>query len=180
MNSKPWNTSRWVGCVLGFAMLGILASGCGDQGPTNLYSNPLFGQNQAGANMQIAGINQYPLGAPGVGPDQYVINLFNAGSGGAMGPLTGVVTLQSSCGAYIESYGGVTETSQTVFFGAPAQAIYPGDTLAGYASNMGGTYQYSLQVAFPASCANQTDTFNLSVTDSKGDRWTGSFTGTND
>jgi hypothetical protein len=84
-----------------------------------------------------------------------------------------------SCpGTYMESYAGVSTTSQTVVFGSQGQAIYSGDVLTGYATNMSGLYPYSVQVAF-SGCSETADTFSVSMTDSKNDHWTGSFSGTN-
>lgn len=163
----------------------VVLAGCSDHGPTNMYSSTLFGQNQSGGNMQIRGVQPYTLspsagGPNGIGPDQYVIWIQNTGPGGVMGPITANVTMQSSC-AYIESGATppVQSASQTVIFGG-AQTIYSGQSLVGNANNMSGPYQYSVQVGFPQSCSTTTDTFTVSMSDPKGDHWTGSFSGTND
>ena len=173
--------SAFVGLlVLAFTFVAV---GCSDHGPTNLYSSQLTGKNQSGANIQIRKVQEFSLSnTPGVGPDQYVIVIQNIGPGGLIGPITAQVSVQPACGATLESDAAVpvTTSSQTVIFGAAGPAIYSGDRLVGNASDMTGQYQYSVQTQFPAACSTTTDTFNMTMTDSKGDKWTGSFTGTND
>jgi hypothetical protein len=186
MNSGAKPMKR-VGAVVWFALfafglIAFLAAGCADHGPTNLYSNPLFGQNQSGATLQLWRVQEFSLSTTaGAGPDQYVIEIKNTGPGGVLGPITAQVSLAPACaGTYMESYAGVTQTpTQTVVFGTQGQAIDSNETLWGSASNMSGPYQYSVQTAFPGSCADSTDTFNVTMTDGKGDQWTGSFSGTN-
>ena len=183
MNSATEARARraWA-AVFAAAALGTLAAGCGDFGPTNLYSGPLFGQKQAGGGMQVANVSENSLSSTaGAGPDQYVIWIGNAGPGGVMGPITANVTLASSFGAYLTSgTGGVTLTSQTVDFGGVQTVIYPGDTLAGTAAGAGAAASYSLEVAFPAACSMTADTFNIVMTDAQGDVWRSSFQGKNE
>ncbi|HTB22418.1 MAG TPA: hypothetical protein VK914_06905 [bacterium] len=170
----------WFSLLLAGAFA-FLAAGCSDHGPTNLYSNPLFGQTQSGATMQIWGGWENSLSSTaGVGPDQYLVKIKNLGSGAIIGPVTAHVTMVPACsGTVMQNYAGTPTASQTVIFGAQNQAIYSGETLVGYASDMSGPYQYSVEVAFPNSCSNTTDTFSVTMTDSKADQWSGTFTGSN-
>jgi len=186
MNSgaKPMKRAGWPArsaLLLAAAAFAAFAAGCSDQGPTNLYSNPLFGQTQGGADMQLWRVQEFSLSTTaGAGPDQYVLEIKNTGSGGVTGPITAQVTMAASCGGtFMENYAGTPTTSQTVVFGTQGQVVYPGDRLYGNASDMSGPYQYSVQVAFPSSCSNTADTFSMTMSDPKGDTWKGSFSGTN-
>jgi hypothetical protein len=186
MNSgaKPMKRAGWpmpAALLLAAGAFAALAAGCADHGPTNLYSNPLFGQSQSGATMQLWRVQEFSLSTTaGAGPDQYVMEIKNTGAGGVVGPITAQVTMAPSCaGTVMENYAQETTTSQAVVFGSPGQVVYSGDTLWGNASDMSGPYQYSVQVSFTASCSNSADTFNVTMSDPKGDTWKASFSGTN-
>ncbi|MGH7441166.1 MAG: hypothetical protein ACREKE_00680, partial [bacterium] len=145
------------------AALGLLAAGCADHGPTNVYSKTLFGQTQSGASMKFWS-HEYTLSATagtpdGVGPDQYVVSMENVGSGGLVGPVTVTVTAGTGCGA-LEAYSAAGTgypasplPTQVVTFGYTGQVIYPGDILQGLASTpaLGGPYFYSFQAGFAAT-----------------------------
>src|ERR1700677_4457493 len=87
MNSgaKPMKRAGWPALsalLLTAAAFAALAAGCSDHGPTNLYSNPLFGQTLSGANMQLWRVQEFSLSSTaGVGPDQYVMEIKNTGQG---------------------------------------------------------------------------------------------------
>lgn len=167
--------------LLAAAAFAALAAGCSDHGSTNLYSTTLFGVNLSGANMQLWRVQEFSLSSTaGVGPDQYVMEIKNTGSGGVVGPITAQVTMAPACGGTtMENYAGTPTTSQTVIFGTQGQTINPGETLWGNASDMSGPYQYSVQVSFPSSCSNTADAFSVTMSDPKSDTWKGSFNGTN-
>jgi hypothetical protein len=172
--------STGLALLLAVVAFAVLAAGCSDHGPTNLYSNPLFGVNQSGANMQLWRVQEFSLSTTaGAGPDQYVLEIKNTGQGGVMGPITAQVTMVSTCGATMENYAGTPTSSQSVIFGTQGQDINPGESLWGNASDMSGPYQYSVQVSFPSACSNTADTFNMTMSDPKGDTWKGNFSGTN-
>jgi len=160
--------------LLAAVILAALAAGCGDHGPTNLYSDSLFGQKQSGPSLAVWNVQEYSLSTTaGVGPDQYVVWLKNTGAGGAIGPITGTVTLQTC--------SGVTLANTTATFGSAGQAIYPGDIVLGNATNMSGPYQYTWETgSLPAACSNTAAAFSVTFTDTKGGSWTGTFTGTNE
>jgi hypothetical protein len=170
-----------LGLLLAVVAFAALVAGCSDHGPGNLYSPALFGVNLSGANMQLWRVQEFSLSSTaGVGPDQYVMEIKNTGSGGVVGPVTAQVTMASSCGGTtMENYAGTPTASQTVVFGTQGQVINPGETLWGNASDMSGPYQYSVQVYFPPSCSNTADTFSVTMSDPKSDTWKGSFSGTN-
>ena len=186
MNSgaKPMKRAGWPALsalLLTAAAFAALAAGCSDHGPTNLYSNPLFGQTLSGANMQLWRVQEFSLSSTaGVGPDQYVMEIKNTGQGGVLGPITAQVTMVPACGGTtMENHAGTPTSSQTVIFGTQGQDINPGETLWGNASDMSGPYQYSVQVYFPSACSNTADTFSVTMSDPKGDTWKGSFSGMN-
>jgi hypothetical protein len=163
-----------------WALAGLLAlaAGCADRGPTNLYSQPIFGQTQSGANLQVYRVDESALTvSPTAGMDGYVVWLKNVGGGGTVGPITATISLPAGSCATTVTYGAV---SATAVFGQSGQVINPGDRLEGYASNASGgiqNYQYSCVASFVSSCAGSSVTFNVVAADTRGGSWSSSFAG---
>ena len=165
--------------LLALSFLMVLALGCADRGPTNLYSQPIFGRPQAGANLQVGGYQETALTvSPTAGLDGYQVWLNNIGNGGTVGPITVTfATAVSSCASTV-NYGASVATA---IFGQAGQIINPGDRLEGFAANGSGAiqnYQYSCVVSFVSRCASSRVVFNVVATDTHGGTWSSNFTGT--
>ena len=159
--------------VLGLAaaavlVLGWLAAGCSDNGPTNLYSKALFGVSQPGAHLEVVEVDEDLLSP---GSDGLVVFLKNTGQGGTVGPIRAMLATTSTC-ATIDAYGAVAPTA---LFAAAGQVVHPGDILRGQAVNQSSTVQnqYSYVVAF--SCSGTAEPFTVTATDPYGSSWTSVF-----
>ena len=153
----------------------LLMSACADRGPTNLYSQPLFGQPQSGAKMEVWRVTQDSL-SPTAGLDGFVVWIKNTGGGSTVGPITATLIPLSGCASTV-NYG--TTAAATAVFGAAGDVINPGDLLRGRAVDQNGTVQNS-QYAYEASfnltqCAGATINFNVNAADNRGGSWSSSF-----
>jgi hypothetical protein len=170
---------------LGFAVLGLagagllVLAGCGDRGPTNIYSEPLFGVKQSGAQMQVWSVEEDTLSStsPTAGLDGFVVWMKNTGPGGTIGPIQATLTLASpnSC-ATITTYGAAKATA---VFGTKGEVINPGDVIRGQAVDASGNVQNS-QYAYEVQltgCASVDVAFTVTASDPRGSSWTSGFTG---
>jgi hypothetical protein len=160
--------------VFGLALAGGLAilAGCGDRGPTNIYSQPLFGVTQTGAQMQVWAVNEDSLSPTAA--DGYVVWMKNTGPGGTMGPVFATLSTTNSC-ATPTTFGAAQATA---VFGSKGEVINPGDVLRGQAVDASGNVQNS-QYAFETvtNCASSSINFTVTATDPRGATWTSGFTG---
>jgi hypothetical protein len=166
--------------LIGLLALGgflALSSGCADHGPTNLYSQPVFGQSQSGANFQVDRIEEDALTvSPSAGVDGYVVWLRNVGNGGTVGPVTATLAVGLSYCASTVNYGA---SQATAVFGQKGLVINPGDRLRGFAVDNYGNIQnnqYSYVTGFVTPCAGAI-VFNLAVSDTRGGAWNSNFSG---
>ena len=165
---KPGTTAAVLGLALGLAWL---LSACSDSGPTNLYSQGLFGVTQPGAHLEVWRVQQDSLGA---GSDGLVVYLKNTGQGGTAGPVRAMLSTTDTC-ATLNNYGAAAPTA---LFAAQGQVIAPGDVLRGQAVNQAGALQnqYSYVVSYNlASCSGTAIPFTVSVVDPYGGSWNSGF-----
>jgi len=149
------SAAKSLGILLFAGLALLLASGCADRGPTNLYSKALYNQDQAGAQMQLD-IPDSSLYWPGSGPTVFYLALKNNGNGGTVAPITGVVSLPSgSC---------ATLLSVTSTFGTAGRVINPGDVV----------YGQPISIDF-SSCAGAGVTATVSMSDTRGHAWVDGF-----
>ena len=150
-----------------------LAAGCVDHGPTNLYSDPLFGVNQPGPRLEVSGVDAESLGPP---PGNHGLEVWikNTGGGSARAPVRGVFSA-GPCAA-LNAYGNV---SATALFGFNGDVIAPGDVVRGRVVDLNGAQQsshYAAVVAFDlTNCAGTSVQFNLALSDPDMHSWQGAF-----
>jgi len=172
MNSGAERIKAWALAAAALLGLGLLAS-CGDRGPTNLYSQPLFGEKMDGARMEVWRVLEDSL-SPTAGLDGFVVSIRNNGNGGTVGPITVTMAVPLTYCASTVNYGAALATA---VFGSKGQVINPGDILRGQAVDNFGTVQNS-QYAYEATltgCAGTQLSFNLTATDTRGGSWNSSF-----
>lgn len=165
----PWI----VAAGLGLAGL-IFAAGCADHGPTNLYSQPLFGQNQSQAHLEVVQVGRTNLTYPPNGSTDLVgfnVYLKNTGSGGTAGPIHASLSVVSGCATVYDA---------TATFGTAGQVINPGDIVQGVAVDSGGNIINS-QFAFEATyditspCAGTTVNYTVTTSDPYQNSWNSGF-----
>lgn len=166
-NGSPWI----VAAGLGLAGL-IFASGCADHGPTNLYSQPLFGQQQAGAHLEVVQVGRTNLLNNG-STDLVGFNVYlkNTGSGGTAGPLHVSLAVVSGC---------ATVNDATATFGNAGQVIQPGDIVQGVAVDSGGNIinsQYAFEATYDVTspCAGTTVNYTVTASDPYQNSWNSGF-----
>jgi hypothetical protein len=163
--------------VAGLLALGLGAAGCTDRGATNLYSNPLFGVSQAGADFVVQRVERYEALSPTAGTGAYVVVLRNAGKGAAAGPIRGVFSTSLSPCATVLTFGDPQATAQFAFSG---DVIGPGGLVQGYAVDGNGTFQsrhFALYANYDlSSCAGVSVPYTLALSDNFGGRWNAHFT----
>ncbi len=156
-----------LGCLLGLV---VMAAGCADRGPTNLYSKSLFGVNQQGANMAVDSVLNYANISGN--ESEIVVVLKNIGQHSTYGPIYGVLSSTDSC-ASPEVFGN-NQVSATAVFGNRGQEIKPGDSVVGEAVDGYGDVvspNYSYVVAYYCPKGN----FILTATDPFGTTWPDGF-----
>lgn len=147
------SAAKSLGTLFCASLIAMLAFGCADRGPTNLYSKPLFNQSQAGAQMSFDGNDSYLVAGT---PTVLSLAIKNTGNGSTVGPITGSVSLTSTSCAVL---GTVTAS-----FGKSGQVINPGDVV----------YGTPMTVDFSA-CSGAEAFFALTMKDSRGSTWVDGF-----
>ena len=164
--------ASWIAAAgLGLAAL-IFASGCADHGPTNLYSQPLFGQQQAGAHMEVVQVGRTNLNNNGI-TDLVGFNVYlkNTGSGGTAGPLHVSLAVVSGC---------ATVNYATATFGNAGQVIQPGDIVQGVAVNSSGivvnsSFAFTATYDVTSPCAGTQVNYTVTATDPYQNSWNSGF-----
>jgi hypothetical protein len=167
--SRP---ARWTGALALAAALAALVAGCADHGPTNLYSQTLFGSSQDGAHLEVWRVTQTPLSYTAGVSDLvgYTVTLKNTGSGGTVGPIRAALGV-TSCASL---------NMATATFGYAKQVINPGDLVTGRAVDSAGNVinnQFAFETTYDlAGCPGATLDYTVTATDPYGSSWTSGFT----
>jgi hypothetical protein len=174
MNSAAERIRKAVGWA-GVAALAVaalaLSAGCADHGPTNLYSQPLFGVQQSGAHLEVYKVQQYSLTATASSHSvAYVVYLKNTGSGGTAGLVHAALSV-TSC---------ATVNQVTAVFGSTGHVIQAGDVVRGQAVDSAGNIvdsPFTFETIYDlAGCPGATLDYSVTATDAYNDSWTSGFT----
>jgi hypothetical protein len=164
----PWGFAAAAALLLAGA---AFMAGCADHGPTNLYSQTLFGTSQDGAHLEVVRVTEFSLSLTAstdlVG---YQVYLKNTGSGGTVGPIHAALGV-TSC---------ATVGMATATFGRAKQVINPGDIVSGQAVDSGGNVinsQFAFETTYDlAGCPGATLNYTVTATDPYGSSWNSGFT----
>lgn len=168
MNSDV--SRAWLGAAAA-AALGLLLGACADHGPTNLYSQPLFGVHQDGANLVVWKVEADSLSLSAGTSDLVglVVTLKNTGQGGTVGPVHALLST-TAC---------ATVNLASAVFGSSGQVIQPGDEIRGQAVYSNGSVansHYAFESTYNlAACPGSQVNFSVNATDPYGSAWTSGF-----
>ena len=169
------STSKLWAPAAALSVLLALAAGCGDRGPTNLFSESLFGQKQAGPQLALYAVFQDSL-SPGTGLNGFAVKIRNIGSGSSVGPIHATLIPTTAGCATPLTYGA---TVATAVFGSKGLVIAPDDRLWGSAVNGADVIQnnsYAFETNYNlTTCAGTQVDFTVTLSDARGGSWVDHF-----
>ncbi len=162
--------------LLGLLGLALVSAGCADHGPTSLYSQPLFGVTQSGAQLAVSGVQEQYVrtDSSGNSVDGFTVYLKNVGRQSTFATVTAALSSGDPAAAQPLTTGA--QVSPQAVYGPQGQEIHPGDTAAGYAVDSNGVFLnngYSYEVAFKPGGGSVH--FTVTATDAYGKSWVSGF-----